>query len=156
MNKSNLIDESGNLVPIKIELVESSGPVSPPYQFYLNIVLTNEGSEIRIHYSYEGKFIAGEAEDKKVVDELIPKDKSLKLLNSLIDLNALGLNAEIDENTRNSVGISFNELKIEIGAKDKSKISYTLYDLDEPTFAKEAKIIAFIKNLENWNNLLSV
>ena len=76
--KINLTDEKGNLVSVKIELVESSGPVSPPYQFNLNLVLNNEGNCLRIHYSYEGQFIAGEAQDKKVIDELIPNDKALK------------------------------------------------------------------------------
>ena len=154
--KINLTDEKGNLVSVKIELVESSGPVSPPYQFNLNLVLNNEGNCLRIHYSYEGQFIAGEAQDKKVIDELIPNDKALKFLNSLLDLNALGLSKELGEDTKNNVGISFNELNIQIGAKDKSKILYTLRDLDESTFAKEAKIIEFIKKLENWNNLLSI
>lgn len=154
--KINLTDEKGNLVSVKIELVESSGPVSPPYQFNLNLVLNNEGNCLRIHYSYEGQFIAGEAQDKKVIDELIPNDKALKFLNSLLDLNALGLSKELGEDTKNNVGISFNELNIQIGAKDKSKILYTLGDLDESTFAKEAKIIEFIKKLENWNNLLSI
>ena len=151
--KINLTDEKGNLVSVKIELVESSGPVSPPYQFNLNLVLNNEGNCLRIHYSYEGQFIAGEAQDKKVIDELIPNDKALKFLNSLLDLNALGLSKELGEDTKNNVGISFNELNIQIGAKDKSKILYTLGDLDESTFAKEAKIIEFIKKLENWNSL---
>lgn len=154
--KINLTDEKGNLVSVKIELVESSGPVSPPYQFNLNLVLNNEGNCLRIHYSYEGQFIAGEAQDKKVIDELIPNDKALKFLNSLLDLNALGLSKELGEDTKNNVGISFNELNIQIGAKDKSKILYTLGDLDESTFAKEAKIIEFIKKLENWNSLLSI
>jgi|GEM_PF-1993561 hypothetical protein len=154
--KINLTDEKGNLVSVKIELVESSGPVSPPYQFNLNLVLNNEGNCLRIHYSYEGKFIAGEAQDKKIIDELIPKDKALKFLNCLLDLNALGLSKELGEDTKNNVGISFNELNIQIGAKDKSKILYTLGDLDESTFAKEAKIIEFIKKLENWNSLLSI
>jgi hypothetical protein len=156
INKINLIDEKGNLVPIKIELEESSGPVSPPYQYNLSIVLNNEVDGLRIHYSYEGKFMGGEAQDKKVLDELIPKDKALKFLNSLIDSNALGVNVELDESIKNNVGISFNELSIQIGAKDKSKILYTLGDLDESTFAKEAKIIEFIKKLENWNSLLSI
>ena len=154
--KINLTDEKGNLVSVKIELVESSGPVSPPYQFNLNLVLNNEGNCLRIHYSYEGQFIAGEAQDKKVIDELIPNDKALKFLNSLLDFDALGVSKELDEDTKNSVGISFNELNIQIGAKDKSKILYTLGDLDESTFAKEAKIIEFIKKLENWNSLLSI
>jgi hypothetical protein len=93
---------------------------------------------------------------RKFIDELIPKDKALKFLNSLLDLNALGLSKELGEDTKNNVGISFNELNIQIGAKDKSKILYTLGDLDESTFAKEAKIIEFIKKLENWNSLLSI
>lgn len=150
--KINLTDEKGNLVSVKIELVESSGPVSPPYQFNLNLVLNNEGNCLRIHYSYEGKFIAGEAQDKKVIDELIPKDKALKFLNSLLDLNALGLSKELGEDKKNNVGISFNELNIQIGAKDNSKILYTLSDLDESTFTKEANIIGLIKKLENWNS----
>ncbi|HRG77511.1 MAG TPA: hypothetical protein PLX69_23325 [Leptospiraceae bacterium] len=152
VKKNNLTDEKGILVPVKIELVESSGPVSPPYQFNLSIVLNNEGNCLRIHYSYEGKFIAGEAQDRKVIDELIPKDKALKFLNSLLDLDALGVNKELDEDKKNNVGISFNELNIQIGAKNKSKILYTLSDLDESTFAKETKIIEFIKKLENWNS----
>lgn len=155
IKKNNLIDEQGNLVPVKIELVESSGPVSPPYQFNLSIVLNNEGNGLRIHYSYEGNFIAGEAQDKKVIDELIPKDKALKFLNSLLDLDALGVNKELNDDIKNNVGISFNELNIQIGAKDKSQILYILGDLDESTFAKEAKIIEFIKKLESWKSLLS-
>jgi hypothetical protein len=153
INKTNLIDAQGNLIPINIELIESSGPVSPPYQFYLEIAIKNEGSGLRMQYSYKGKFIAGEPEEKKNIDELIPKDKSIKILESLLDLNALGINVELSEDVKNNVGISFNEFNLQIGAKDKTKILYTLGDLDEPNFELQTKIIEFVKKLDNWNSL---
>ncbi len=153
INKTNLFDSHGNLVPVYIELIESSGPVSPMYQFDLNIVLKNEGSGLRIRYSYKGKFVAGEPEEKKTIDELIPKDKSIKILNALLDLNALGINVELSDDIKNNVGISFNELSLQMGAKDKTKILYTLGDLDEPNFELQTKIIEFVKKLDNWNSL---
>lgn len=153
INKTNLFDSQGNLIPIQIELVESSGPVSPLYQFDLNIILKNEGSGLRIRYSYKGKFVAGEPEEQKNIDELIPKDKSIKILNSLLDLNALGINVELNDEIKNNVGISFNELSFQMGAKDKTKILYTLGDLDEPNFELQTKIIEFVKKLDNWNSL---
>ncbi len=153
INKTNLFDSQGNLIPIQIELVESSGPVSPLYQFDLNIILKNEGSGLRIRYSYKGKFVAGEPEEQKNIDELIPKDKSIKILNSLLDLNALGINVELGDDIKNNVGISFNELNLQMGAKDKTKILYTLGDLDEPNFELQTKIIEFVKKLDNWNSL---
>lgn len=148
INKTSLFDSNGNLIPIHIELNESSGPVAPPYQFNLSIVLKNEGSGLRINYSYEGKFSGGEPQEQRAKNELIPKDKSIEILNSLFDLNAFSMKVELRDEIKNNVGISFNELNLKIGNGDNAKIRYTLGDLDEPDFEAQTKVIEFIKQLD--------
>jgi hypothetical protein len=150
MNITKSLDSQGNLVSINIELTETSGPVSPEYQYNLDLHLKNEGNGLLLKYSYVGKFIYGEPEKKIIFEDVIPKDKSIQLIDRLLELKPLGINIDLSENVKNNVGISFNELSLQIGENGKTKINYTLSDLDQPEFVNQSRIIQCIKKLENW------
>lgn len=145
-NMEKLFEGNGNLIPIKIELKESSGPVSPLYQSNLNVILTNEGNSLHLNYHYKGKYIDGVPSDQKSIDEVIAKEKAIAILQKFLALNPLGIERDVDEETKKKVGISFNNLTIQIG-NEKSKIGYTLKDLTNPNFLSIKNIIDFIKKV---------
>ncbi len=145
-NIEKLFEGNGNLIPIKIELKESFGPVSPLYQSNLNVILTNEGNSLHLNYQYKGKYIDGVPSDQKSIDEIIPKEKAIAILQKFLALNPLGIERDIDEETKKKVGISFNDLTIQIG-NEKSKIRYTLKDISNSQLLSIKKIIDFIKKL---------
>ncbi|TGN19345.1 hypothetical protein EHS15_09615 [Leptospira idonii] len=142
---SNSLDSQGKLLPIQIELVESAGPVSPQYQYDLNLNLKNHEDGLLLKYSYVGEFVYGVPEKKIVFESILSKEKSIEWIDRLLELKPLGIQRELPDNVKNNVGISFNSLHIEIGASDKTKIMYTLGDLRRPEFANETKIIQFLK-----------
>ncbi len=153
MTNPTVTDSNGNLVSINIELFESSGPVSPAYQYNLNLNLKSEGNNLHLKYSHKGKYVSGVPEKNVAIDEMIPKDKAIKLISLLLDLNPLGINVDLPENIKNNVGISFNELNLQIGSNEKTKILYTLSDLKKSEFENQSKIIQFLKNVENWKEI---
>ncbi len=153
VNHSNLVDSQGNIKTVQIQLIESAGPVSPAYQYNLEIVLKNEGPTLHLKYSYQANFIAGVPEEKKSIDEKIPKEISLKILESLLKMNPTGINIPLSEDVKNNVGVSFNEFSLEIGDYGKSNIHFTLNQLKKPEFAHSNQIIEFIKNLDKWKTL---
>lgn len=143
-NSNILYHKDGNLQPIKLELYESSGPVSPPYQYIIHIKLTSIDQKVHLNY----KDINNSSKSNEQIDRVLSVEEYKKVLTELINNNVFDLNFDfIGDEKRKRVGVSFNFFEFFLW--DKSvKFEYLLQDKKNVNFAPYEKIINIIKNLK--------
>ena len=115
-----------------IALDESSGPVSPRYQYALRVRITAEGGRVTVAWN-DGK--TDRARD-------LPADAADALWSALGDYEALGGDAAAEK--RDRVGVSFNALEVTALGRTV-RFDYLLTQLKDPAFAAQKAAISAIK-----------
>ncbi len=140
------INEDGSLTQLQIELVESSGPVSPRYQYTIHVRLYVSETAVWLDYNDSRK--SGNGKPVRFLREIGIADVK-KIVRKLERLDFVKSNTGQDftRDVRSRVGISFNWLTIRIDPKTDLRIDYLLADFERDDFADYAKAIDIIKNL---------
>ena len=145
--KNLIYKEDGSLQPIKMELYESSGPVSPLYQYIVHIKIHSTDKEIHLHYKNIGKNQEDGSKKNVQWNKVISLNDYLGFITKLIQNNVFSLNHDfIGDERRKKIGISFNFFELTLG-KETVKFQYLLQDKKQPEFENYEKIINIVKNL---------
>lgn len=147
MDMKTLLYRDGVLLPARIELQESSGPVAPKYQYDTRIVITVIDGAPSLRYEDEGEYLGGAPARHTAISVALPVESYERLWGDLAALDALHRGDDlIGEEKRRRVGVSFNFVSLQLG-EQKARIDYlrTLLDGDSPEQAPARAIIALIK-----------
>jgi hypothetical protein len=139
--------EGDHPTPSRIELVESSGPVSPSYQFHSRIVVEAEGGALALSLDDERGWEDGEFRQKLHRREAMPRADYEALWTDLLALDALALGADlIGAEGRRKVGVAFNHLTLRLGDRE-ARIDYRRSDLSRSKFAPQARVVERVRRL---------
>ena len=141
---------SGNApLPVKIELYESSGPVSPRYQYFTHVIIKDDGANIHLSYDDKGNYQDGKPTHHVNFKKDLPRERYEKLWEELFkqDLEHLGQDAIGDK--RNRVGVSFNHFEVSLGDHLKVRFDYLLSHLKSGEFAKQNAVVDLLKGLKD-------
>jgi hypothetical protein len=147
MNIKDILYEGTGIVPVKIELYESSGPVSPRYQFNTHILINNTN----LNYKDEREFQGGKALNKTEFVKKLSNDQLEDILSEIINSNIAEQHKDFIGEKRKNVGVSFNYLELIIGGKLNIRIDYLLSDLKSDEFSGYNIILNIIKDLKKLN-----
>ncbi len=147
--KSLIVDVDGILIPARIELFETSGPVSPAYQYRTQIVLYTENNEIRYNYDDDRKFINGKPLQSIHIHNQLKPGKFLKIVQQIYKMEGYqqGKDADFIGSGRNKIGISFNYMTVCIGTDIKFRVDYLLSSYDTEEFKSYQQTIELLKTL---------
>lgn len=142
MTTSAPLFEGDKPVPARISLIESSGPVSPAYQYDLTITLTAGADGLRLAVEHEADF-SKNPPGTDVHDKRSPSREAYeKIWAALLPLDPFSTpSATIDPER---VGVSFNTLEIQLGQRSV-KVDYTLNQLKLPEHARLAALVEAVK-----------
>lgn len=124
-----IIDSPGQPVPARIELKESSGPVSPRFQYETHVLVT--AGEGRVELRYDERREYREGAPQRVVR--FSRELSLKeyeeLWRELLRFDALAPDRDlVGAANRTRVGVSFNYFEIHLGQR-RTRCEYLLSSL---------------------------
>ena len=139
--------EGDHPLPSRIELVESSGPVSPTHQFHTRIVVEAEGDALSLVLNDERGWEDGEFRQQTHRHEAMPRADYEALWSDLLALDALALGADlIGAEGRRMVGVAFNHLLLRLGDRE-ARIDYRRRDLSRSKFAPQARVVERVRRL---------
>jgi hypothetical protein len=147
MRKAGLhaFSEDASLRKIEIELVETSGPVSPAYHYTLRIRLYSEGKTIWLDYKETRK---KSGLNVQFVTQLESANFE-KVLKKLRRLDFVKSNSSVDfvGNARTKVGISFNWLTLLVEPDINLRVDYPLSAIERDDFGDYSKAVNILKKL---------
>jgi hypothetical protein len=135
-----LYDDAGATVAFEIALDESSGPVSPRFQYTLRVRICSDDGVVRAEKSERSGVPKTTTESRGE----LTKDAALALWRVLDENDALARGADLVGDKRSNAGVSFNTLVVRVGDK-RAQIDYLLTALKDPAHAALAAIVAAVK-----------
>jgi hypothetical protein len=136
----NLLREGGKLQKVHIELTESSGPVSPMFQYDIHALVEGDEAGLSLSYDEDG---AREISFKRPFSQA----ELDALWAKLIDADAFSLGAALDDAGRARTGVSFNTLEIVVGGAVSLRLEYTTNQLKLPEEAARKRVVDLVKAL---------
>jgi len=140
-----VLSKDGSLRKIEIELVETSGPVSPAYHYTLRIRLYSEGNAIWLDYTEIRKKSAISVQFVTQI-EFFDFEKLLKKLRRL-DFVKSNSSADFVGNSKEKVGISFNWLTLFVEPDIDLRVDYLLSAIERNDFGNYSKAVNIMKKL---------
>ena len=141
--------DQGRPVSARIELVESSGPVSPAYQFSTRVIVTAENNSITLAYDDRREFRQGKPLNAISFKRELSHDEYEKLWSGLLALRVFERNNDfIGAHNRKKIGVSFNFFEISLGTR-KARCDYFLSKQKDPDFGPYLEIINLLKGLNS-------
>ncbi|APR84608.1 Hypothetical protein A7982_09957 [Minicystis rosea] len=136
--------------PVKIELVEWSGPVSLRYQWSTRVVIEREGERLTLRF--EDRRAAEDGTPASVrVEEALPPAGYERLLADLLAANAGSLSHDfIGDEKRKRVGVSFNHIDITVGDGLRCRIDYLASDVARARFEKHRKVLEILRGARTY------
>lgn len=144
-----ILDADGILLPVRIELVETSGPVSPAFQYRTHIVLCTENNGIWLSCDDDREYRNGKPLQSIHLHKQLKRDDFTAVLHEVCKLECyrLGTNADFIGTARNRTGISFNYISVCMGTDIKFRIDYLLSSYDNDMFKLYRQVIEQLKKL---------
>ena len=144
-----LVDGSGELLPARIELWESSGPVSPRYQYKISVVVAVTAAAaptLAIDHT-----TGGEPAIDVHSAEPMARDRYEKLWADLFAQDVFALGGDLAADKRNRTGVSFNHVEVVLGdpghAGARMRFDYLLPQLDLPENQQRHAVVEILKKL---------
>ena len=141
MPASPVLYDGGVLVPAHLELCESSGPVSPRFQYEINVSI--EAAEGSITLSYDER--QGATRTATPQPQPVSAEAYARLWEKLAALDALGQHGDLVGPSRDRVGVSFNHVTLRLGTAE-ARTDYLLPDVEEPANQRLAAIVQALKD----------
>ncbi len=136
-------------VAARIELFESSGPVSPKYQYSTKITVAAGNGNLSISCDDRREFSGGAPLKVVSFSRELTRAEYEGIWRRLGELGALDLNRDfIGPERRKSIGISFNHYELSLGDR-KARCDYLLGSARDPEFAPFAAVISFLASLKD-------
>ena len=131
-----------------LSLREASGPVAPPYQYKLSVVLSATESGIRFVYRDEGEWQNGRPQRARSYDGVLSTADWTKLRADLLSAGLLTLTAGDGLGPpAGRVGVSTNELVLVQTGQGAVRLTYSLAALQRPEGKVLAGVVARLKRL---------
>lgn len=132
--------------PVKIELVESSGPVSPRYQWATRVLVDGDGDALTLHF--EDRRASDDGTPATVrVEQVLPAAGWERLVADLLAADAGSLSHDfIGAEKRKRIGVSFNHVEIALGEELRCRIDYLKTEVDKAEFEKHRKVVEILRN----------
>lgn len=144
-----LVSASGELVPARLELWESSGPVSPRHQYKINVVVAVTAAAaptLAIDHT-----TSGEPPIDVHSAEPLARDSYEKLWEDLFAQDVFALGGDLAADKRNRTGVSFNHVEVVLGDPDQAgarmRFDYLLPQLDLPENHQREAVVEILKKL---------
>jgi hypothetical protein len=130
----------GTTVKLAIELFESSGPVSPRFQYTYRV---------RVECTEAGGTLAVERTGAGAVktDRTIDGAEAAKLVADLDAAGARTCGGDFVGALRGRKGISFNWLELRFDDEAPVRVDYVLTSLDDEAFAPQKRVLDVVKAL---------
>lgn len=131
-----------------LSLTEASGPVAPPYQYKLSVVLSATESGIHLVYRDEAEWQGGKPRKSRTYDGVLTTAVWAKLRADLLAAGLLDLpGGDGLGPPAGRVGVSTNELVLVQAGRAPVRTSYSLAALQRPEGKSLADIVARLKQL---------
>jgi hypothetical protein len=145
-----LADGSGELLPARITLWESSGPVSPRYQYTTRVVVTvlppAAAPSLAIDHT-----TGGEPAHEVHTAEPLARDRYERLWADLFAQDVFALGGDLAANLRDRVGVSFNHVEVVLGDPEhdgaRMRFDYLLPMLRLPANQQRRTVVDILKSL---------
>jgi hypothetical protein len=137
-----LYDAAGAPVAFEITLDESSGPVSPRFQYTLRVRIWSDGGVVRAERSER----SGVPKTTTESSGELAKDAALALWRLLDENDAVARGADLVGDRRGNTGVSINTLAIRVGDR-RTQVDYLLTALKDPAHAALAAVVAAVKRV---------
>lgn len=132
--------------PVKIELVESSGPVSPRYQWSTRVLVQGGEEVVTLSFNDRRALVSGEPATTVLVEEALPPAGYERLLADLLEADAGSLSHDfIGAEKRKRIGVSFNHVEIAVGDLLRCRIDYLVSDVARPEFARHRRVVEILR-----------
>jgi hypothetical protein len=136
--------------PVKIELVESSGPVSPRYQWSTRVLVDGDGDVVTLHFEDRRASEDGTPATTRVEQALSAAGWE-RLVSDLVAADAGSLGHDfIGEEKRKRIGVSFNHVEIALGDEVRCRIDYLKTDVDKAEFEKQRKVVEILRGVRGY------
>ena len=147
---SPVLNRDELLKDIDIELVETSGPVSPKYHYTTSVHLYSDGCAVFLDYHDSRK--DPERTSVHFLKELKAAElkRIVRKLGSLVFVKS-NAGRDFVGGARSRIGVSFNWLSIQIGSEVDLRVDYLLSDFEYEGFDDYAKAINLLKSLVTLN-----
>lgn len=131
-----------------LSLTEGSGPVAPPYQYKLSVVLSSTEGGIRLVYRDEAEWQGGKPRKSRTYDGLLTTAVWAKLRAELLAAGLLELpGGDGLGPPAGRVGVSTNELVLVQAGQAPVRTTYSLAALQRPEGKTLADVVARLKQL---------
>jgi hypothetical protein len=117
----------------RVELTESSGPVSPRYQYTLHLIVERTDGGAKVTWERTGK-------DAGRNETTLSSEGARALFEELAKLGAEKIGGDFIGEKRKNKGVSFNAVDIAFDDGTKLRCDYLVSQLDDDDFAPRAFI----------------
>ncbi|GAC1446345.1 MAG: hypothetical protein NVSMB56_04140 [Pyrinomonadaceae bacterium] len=134
-------------LPTHISWSESSGAVSPPYQYRINLEIAAEADGARVV-----------CEAKRGLDEATRKDLKIsttqyaELCDKLFALDVSELNHDLVGDKRTRIGVSFNYFELQMANDKKLRFDYLLGQMEQEEFKKYRAVVELLREFSDELN----
>ncbi|MFY9823391.1 MAG: hypothetical protein WAM82_18560 [Thermoanaerobaculia bacterium] len=144
-----LADVSGELLPARIELWESSGPVSPRYQYTTRVVVTVEPPTASPSLAIDHT-AGGEPASEVHSAEPLARERYERLWADLFAQDVFALGGDLAADKRDRIGVSFNHAEVVLGdpehAGARMRFDYLLPMLRLPVNQQRRAVVEILKS----------
>jgi hypothetical protein len=135
---ARLFDGAGVPLPARIELAESSGPVSPRHQYTTKIVVEASGAVARLVRDHRDA--SGAHHDERPLDRTAYEALFTEVLAAL----PLGQSRDLVGAKRDRKGVSFNHVLVVVGGLS-ARLDYLQSDVDEDGDTRARAVVEALK-----------
>jgi hypothetical protein len=138
-------------LPKRINWHESSGPVSPAFQYRIDLEINAEDAGANVSCEIKRGADAPVSKQQKISNEQFSE-----LWSKLAAQDVLKLNADlIGDEKRRRVGVSFNSFELEMPNGERVRFDYLRAQLEQPEYARFRAVIealrAFVESILTTN-----
>ena len=148
-----IADGAGELLPARLELWESSGPVSPRYQYTTHVLVTCEppGSAPVLTIEHAAEYAGGVPTFEVHSVDPMPRQRYERLWADLLAQDVFALGGDLATGHRDRTGVSFNHAEIVLGDPEnpraRVRFDYLLPQLRRPENQRRRAVAEILKSL---------
>jgi hypothetical protein len=151
--RPSLVDDNGELLPARLELQESSGPVSPRYQYTTHVLVTSEppASAPVLKIEHVAEYSGGVPAVDVHAFEPLERDRYQRLWADLLAQDVFALGGDLAADRRDRTGVSFNHVEVVLGDPGnphaRVRFDYLVPQLRLPENQRRRAVVEILKSL---------
>ena len=145
--RPSIADGSGKLLPARLELSESSGPVSPRFQYTTHVVIAVASPAAEPTVAVDHAAAGG---DPAPATKPLARDLYERLWSELFAHDVFALGGDLTADKKDRVGVSFNHVEVVLGdpghAVAQVRFDYLLPQLELPENQQRHAVVELLKS----------